>query len=110
MLRDHVERLAQLAPEILAAAPHVAGIPVIFDVSAMSVSFLLTIVLVMGIRESAGLNVLIVLLKLAVVLFVISARQGDCSQSERLCLMPLEDDDPTPRPSAPPAPPGDEST
>ncbi|MBL9080054.1 MAG: cbb3-type cytochrome oxidase assembly protein CcoS [Planctomycetes bacterium] len=28
----------------------------------------------------------------AVVLFVWSARQGDCHESERLCLLPLEDD------------------
>lgn len=29
----------------------------------------------------------------AVVLFVFSARQGDCERGERLCLLPLEDDD-----------------
>lgn len=28
----------------------------------------------------------------SVVLFVISARQGDCQQAERMCLMPLEED------------------
>ncbi|MBL8750933.1 MAG: cytochrome oxidase [Planctomycetes bacterium] len=28
----------------------------------------------------------------AIVLFVFSAKQGDCHESERLCLMPLEDD------------------
>ncbi|MFK7742070.1 MAG: cytochrome oxidase [Planctomycetota bacterium] len=28
----------------------------------------------------------------SVVLFVFSARQGDCHESDRLCLMPLEDD------------------
>lgn len=28
----------------------------------------------------------------AIVLFVWSARQGDCHEAERLCLMPLEDD------------------
>lgn len=28
----------------------------------------------------------------SIVLFVVSARQGDCSDAERLCLMPLEDD------------------
>lgn len=59
-------------PEILAAAPHVAGFPVVFDVSAMAVSLLLTVVLVLGIRESARLNTLIVALKLGVVLFVIA--------------------------------------
>jgi hypothetical protein len=28
----------------------------------------------------------------SVVLFVWSARQGDCHESDRLCLLPLEDD------------------
>ena len=44
----------------------------------------------------------------SIVLFVISARQGDCSDAERLCLMPLEDDaearperEPEPPPSSP---------
>jgi APA family basic amino acid/polyamine antiporter len=59
-------------PDILAAAPHLAGLPIAFDVSAMGISLILTVVLVMGIRESAGLNTLVVFLKLAVVLFVIA--------------------------------------
>ena len=38
----------------------------------------------------------------SVLLFVWSARQGDCHESERMCLLPL-DDDTTPRtPSLPP--------
>ncbi|MBL8727690.1 MAG: cytochrome oxidase [Planctomycetes bacterium] len=28
----------------------------------------------------------------SIVLFVFAAKQGDCSDAERLCLMPLEDD------------------
>ena len=28
----------------------------------------------------------------SIVLFVFSARQGDCHEAERLCLMPLDDD------------------
>ena len=28
----------------------------------------------------------------SIVLFVFSARQGDCHESDRLCLMPLDDD------------------
>ena len=30
----------------------------------------------------------------AIVLFVWSAKQGDCHESDRLCLLPLEDDSP----------------
>ena len=28
----------------------------------------------------------------SIVLFVFSAKQGDCHESDRLCLMPLDDD------------------
>jgi hypothetical protein len=28
----------------------------------------------------------------SIVLFVVSARQGDCHESDRMCLLPLEDD------------------
>ena len=28
----------------------------------------------------------------SIVLFVFSAKQGDCHESDRLCLLPLEDD------------------
>ena len=56
-----------------AAAPHLFGIPVVFDSCALAISLLLTVVLVLGIRESAGLNSIIVVLKLVVVLFVIAA-------------------------------------
>jgi len=28
----------------------------------------------------------------SIVMFVFSAKQGDCHDSERICLMPLEDD------------------
>jgi hypothetical protein len=41
----------------------------------------------------------------SLVLFVWSARQGDCHESDRLCLLPLEEDvDASPEP-VPPAPP-----
>lgn len=48
----------------------------------------------------------------SIVLFVFSARQGDCHEADRLCLLPLEDDPPPVRPTAaagsraaPPVPP-----
>ena len=41
----------------------------------------------------------------SIVLFVFSARQGDCHESERLCLLPLEDDTDAPPPGARPEPP-----
>ena len=33
----------------------------------------------------------------SIVLFVFSARQGDCHESDRICLLPLEDDTSAPR-------------
>ena len=38
----------------------------------------------------------------SIVLFVWSARQGDCHESDRLCLLPLDDDTTSsPQPSGP---------
>lgn len=37
----------------------------------------------------------LVLVAGSIVLFVASARQGDCHEADRLCLLPLEDDDVT---------------
>ena len=34
----------------------------------------------------------LVLVAGSIVLFVFSAKQGDCHESDRLCLLPLEDD------------------
>lgn len=50
----------------------------------------------------------LVLVAGSVVLFIVSARQGDCNQSERMCLMPLEDDDP--EPVGPPPPVAEQPT
>ena len=37
----------------------------------------------------------------SIVLFVFSARRGDCHEAERMCLLPLEDDaDASPEPSS----------
>jgi APA family basic amino acid/polyamine antiporter len=57
------------APDALAQAPHIFGIPIIFNLPAMGIVLLLTMVLVRGIRESAGLNSAMVVLKLAVIAF-----------------------------------------
>ena len=59
--------------EVIAGAWHLGPLPIVFDLPAVVIVLLLTVVLVIGIRESAGLNSLIVALKLGVVLFVILA-------------------------------------
>lgn len=60
-------------PEVFASAWQIAGVPIVFDLPAVAIVAVLTGVLVVGIRESAGLNTAIVFFKLAVVLFVIFA-------------------------------------
>jgi APA family basic amino acid/polyamine antiporter len=59
-------------PEVLAAAPHVFGIPVVFNVLAFGIVALITAVLVWGIRESAGFNAVMVAIKILVLLFFIT--------------------------------------
>jgi APA family basic amino acid/polyamine antiporter len=56
-------------PQVVAAAPHVFGIPIIFNVLAIGIVALITIVLVWGIRESANFNFWMVAVKLVVLAF-----------------------------------------
>ena len=60
----------------IAGAWHLGPLPIVFDLPAVIIVGLITVVLVIGIRESAGLNSVIVFLKLGVVLFVILAGIG----------------------------------
>ena len=55
-------------PAIAAIAPHVGGHVVAFNLPAIVITAVLTVVLVVGIRQSARLNNLLVLFKLALVL------------------------------------------
>jgi APA family basic amino acid/polyamine antiporter len=59
------------SPELLAAAPHIFGIPIVFNILAFGIVALITIVLVWGIRESAGFNAVMVAIKILVLLFFI---------------------------------------
>jgi APA family basic amino acid/polyamine antiporter len=59
-------RTASKIPGLLENAPHLFGIPVVFNLPAFSIVALITIVLVIGIRESARLNTIMVLIKLVV--------------------------------------------
>ena len=64
------------SPEVLTNAWHVGSVPIVFDLPAVAIVLALTVVLVIGIRESASLNSAIVALKLGIVLFVIAAGVG----------------------------------
>ena len=59
------------AGSIWESAPHFLGFPVIVNVPAVAIVALITWVLVIGIRESAWANTVMVILKLAILLFFI---------------------------------------
>jgi len=64
-------RTAFQRPEILAAAPRVLGLPVVFNLPAVAIVTLISGVLYVGVRESAWFNAVMVAIKLAVLaLFV----------------------------------------
>ncbi|MFA6958269.1 MAG: amino acid permease [Thermoanaerobaculia bacterium] len=60
-------------PEVVAAAPHIAGIPIVFNILAFGIVALLTVILVWGVRESANFNLGMVVVKLVVLAFFVIA-------------------------------------
>ena len=52
-------------------APHVLGLPILFNLPAVLIVLALTWVLITGIRESARFNMSLVVLKLAVIVFFV---------------------------------------
>jgi basic amino acid/polyamine antiporter, APA family len=65
-------RTAARIPGLFDRAPHVFGIPIVFNILAMGIVAAITIVLVIGIRESATLNTTMVALKLVVLGFFVA--------------------------------------
>src|SRR5690242_17176525 len=57
--------------EQLAAAPHIFGVPIVFNILAFGIVALITVVLVWGIKESSNFNAVMVLIKIIVLLFFI---------------------------------------
>jgi APA family basic amino acid/polyamine antiporter len=64
-------RTALRTPEILDAAPRVAGIPIIVNLPAAFICFALTVILVIGIKESSRFNTAMVLLKIGILLLFV---------------------------------------
>jgi APA family basic amino acid/polyamine antiporter len=65
-------RTAARIPGLFESAPHIFGVPVVFNVLSAGIVALITIVLVIGIRESARTNTVMVLIKLVILgIFVI---------------------------------------
>ncbi len=58
-------------PGLLESAPHILGVPVILNLLSFSIVMLITVVLVIGIRESARTNAAMVILKLIVLGFFV---------------------------------------
>jgi APA family basic amino acid/polyamine antiporter len=66
-------RTAAKIPGLYASAPHLFGYPVVFNLLAFLIVALITMVLVWGIRESAGFNAGMVMVKILVLLFFVGA-------------------------------------
>ncbi len=62
----------QYLASALTAAPRLAGVPVVANLPAFLVVLAITVVLVIGIRESANTNNAMVLLKIGIILFFIA--------------------------------------
>ena len=64
-------RTARKIPGLIDSAPHILGIPIVFNLLAFGIVALITIVLVWGIKESAQFNAVMVGIKILVLLFFI---------------------------------------
>jgi APA family basic amino acid/polyamine antiporter len=64
-------RTAAKIPGLYDAAPHLFGVPIVFNLLAFTIVALLTVVLVWGIRESARFNAVMVAIKISVLLFFV---------------------------------------
>jgi APA family basic amino acid/polyamine antiporter len=69
-------RTAAHIPGLFANAPHVFGIPIVFNILAFGIVALISFVLVIGIRESATINSAMVVLKLIVLAFFVAVGWG----------------------------------
>ncbi len=59
-------------PALLAAAPHLGPIPVVFCLPALAIVGVITVILVIGVTESSWVNTLMVGIKLAVILLFLA--------------------------------------
>lgn len=62
---------AQKIPGLLESAPHIFGQPIVFNILAMGIVAAITVILLIGIRESAWFNAGMVTIKLVVLTFFI---------------------------------------
>jgi len=67
-----VDPANQFLASAFTTAPHLFGFPVIFNLPAFLIVALITVLLVIGIRESANANNAMVLLKIGIILFFVA--------------------------------------
>jgi len=67
---DYTTAAARM-PGLVARAPHIFGIPIVFNILAVAIVAVITIILVWGIRESANFNFGMVAIKLIVLGFFV---------------------------------------
>jgi len=58
-------------PQVVASAPHILGVPIVFNILAFAIVAAITVILVWGIRESARFNFWMVAIKLLVLGFFV---------------------------------------
>jgi len=64
-------RTAAKVPGLLERAPHLFGVPIVFNILAFAIVMLITVVLIRGIRESANFNAGMVWFKILVLLIFV---------------------------------------
>jgi len=64
-------RTARKIPGLIESAPHIFGMPIVFNLLALGIVALITVVLVWGIKESAEFNAVMVGIKIIVLVFFI---------------------------------------
>lgn len=69
---EPLSRLNTYLATAVDSAPHIAGIPIIFNLPAVLIVALITMLLVRGVRESARVNTAMVILKLGIIAFFIA--------------------------------------
>jgi basic amino acid/polyamine antiporter, APA family len=67
---DYTTAAAKM-PDLVARAPHIFGVPIVFNILAGFIVAVITVVLVWGIRESASFNFGMVAIKLVVLAFFV---------------------------------------
>ena len=77
---------------MMASGPHLFGLPLVINLPAVFIVFLITAVLVIGIKESSNFNTVMVIIKLIVVLFFIVSRSVLCEAGQlgAFCAKRLE--------------------